>query len=187
MWYSVHVLPLHRKLSWREQGGLHLFTHPEPDQETDVSGRNVCFLIGFRMGEKVKSSLSTPWMHTVYWKFRSLIPAISSRWRGVVSFTLRLLYPQQYSLQYPLTKTLAEFQTQFGRLGILISFFHAGSRTNLPWSPGLWYIYYTNWATLNELGSYWSVFLMTQNESTCRLLKYSSAHSKARNWLQVSG
>ena len=55
------------------------------------SGRNVSLLIGFRMGEKVKSSLFTPWKHTVEWRYSSLIPTIGSRWRGVLSFTPRLL------------------------------------------------------------------------------------------------
>ena len=55
------------------------------------SGRNVCFLIGFRMGEKMKSSLFTPWKHMVEWRYSSLIPAIGSRWSGVVSFTPWLL------------------------------------------------------------------------------------------------
>jgi hypothetical protein len=51
------------------------------------------------------------------WGYAPRIPDFGTRWRGVISFTLRPFYPQGKSPWYPLDRRLGGPQSRFGRGG----------------------------------------------------------------------
>jgi hypothetical protein len=55
-----------------------------------------------------------PWRRLGEWRYSSFILDLCSRWRRVVSFTLRPLYSQGYSPWYPLNRKLGEPQSRSG-------------------------------------------------------------------------
>jgi hypothetical protein len=82
----------------------------------------ICFLYQGKVKVKVKLSLCLTKHHAMktYWRSGGIAPRIrdlGTRWRWVVSFTPRPLYPQGNSPWYPLDRSLGGPQSRSGRGG----------------------------------------------------------------------
>jgi hypothetical protein len=67
--------------------------------------------------------LSTiPWRHMRVWRYPSTIIDLGTRWKRMISFTPRPLYPHGNRLQYPQNRRLGELQDRCGRCGEVKNF-----------------------------------------------------------------